>query len=154
MPRVCRVCSDPRLEEIDGALAGGQSVPKVAAEFGLPESNCYRHRKDHLTLSRSITTSRAGGLVATVEQLEILDRELAEIQDMAKRRGHTQAAVAALDKRIRIVMEISELRDEVKPREKRVVHVHLSRQEAELMARSYMQHQKLTGGDSEANRQS
>lgn len=153
MPRVCRVCVDSRREEIDAALASGLSIPKIAAEFGLPQTNLYRHKKDHLTAARSITVSRAGGVVATVERLEELDRELAEIQDMAKRRGHTQAAVAALNQRVRIAMEISSLRDEVTPKEKRVVHVHLGREEAERIARSYVQHQQLTGGDSEAEQQ-
>lgn len=150
MPRVCRVCEDPRREEIDAALAGGRSVPKLAAEVGLPESNLYRHRKDHMTMTRSITTSRAGGVVATVERLEELDRELAEVQDMAKRRGHTQAAVAALAKRIQVVMEISGLRDEVQPKEKRVLHVHLGKEEAERIAQSYVRHEQLTGGIDEA----
>jgi hypothetical protein len=153
MARVCRVCTDPRLEAIDAALASGQSVPKVGAEFGLPQSNIYRHRKDHMTLARSISTSRPAGIVATVERLEELDRDLAAVYDMAKRRGHTQAAVAAAAQRIKVAMEISALRDEVIPKEKRVVHVHLGKEEAERIARSYMQHQQLTGGDSEANRQ-
>jgi hypothetical protein len=154
VPRNCRVCVDSRREEIDSAIAGGASIPKVAAEFGLPESNLYRHRKDHLTAARSITTSRAGGVVATVERLEELDRQLTEIQEMAKRRGHTQAAVAALNQRIRVVMEISAIRDEVRPKEKRVVHVHLGKEEAERIAMSYMRHQQLTGGSSEAERES
>lgn len=152
MPRVCRVCSSDRLEEIDAALAGGQSVPKIAVEFGLPESNLYRHRQDHVTLARSISTSRPAGVMATVERLEDIDRDLAETYAMAKRRGHTQAAVAAAAQRIKVVMEISALRDEVKPREKRVVHVHLGKDEAERIAMSYVRHQQLTGGNNEAER--
>jgi hypothetical protein len=147
MPRVCRVCSDARLEEIDAALAGGQSVPKVAAEFGLPESNCYRHRKDHMTIARAITTSRPAGIAATVERLEELDRCATEAYEMAKRRGHTQAMANLIDKRIKIVVEISERMDEMKPREKRVVHVHLGKEEAQRIAMSYMTHQQLTGGN-------
>lgn len=150
MPRICRVCSDPRREEIDSALAAGQSVPKLALEFGLPESNIYRHRKDHATFARSIDTSRPAGVVATVERLEEIDRDLAETYALAKLRGHTQAAVAAAAQRIKVVMEISALRDEVRPREKRVVHVHLGKEEAERIAMSYMRHQQLTGGGSEA----
>ncbi|HTV81496.1 MAG TPA: hypothetical protein VME18_02510 [Acidobacteriaceae bacterium] len=153
MPRACRICTDPRLEEIDAALGSGQSVPKVCAEFSLPETNVYRHRKDHMTMARSIRTSRPASVVATVERLEELDRDLAEVYDMAKRRGHTQAAVAAAAQRIKVVMEISALRDEIKPRERRVLHLHLGREEAERIARGYMEHQQLTGGDSEANRQ-
>jgi hypothetical protein len=154
MPRVCRVCSNPRREEIDAVLAAGQSVPKAAAEFGLPESNLYRHRKDHMTVSRSINTSRAAGVIATVERLEEIDRDLSETYEMAKRRGHTQAAVNAASQRVRIIMEISGLRDEVRPKEKRVVHVHLGRDEAQRIAEGYIRHQQLTGDSGEQKRQS
>ncbi|MFP5236979.1 MAG: hypothetical protein ACLGSD_13840 [Acidobacteriota bacterium] len=150
MPRVCRICSDPRLQEIDAALAGGQSIPKVAAEFGVPQTNAYRHRKEHMTMARSISTSRPAGVVATVERLEEIDRDLAEVYGMAKRRGHTQAAVAAAAQRIRVVMEISALRDEIKPRDKQVMHIHLTAEEAERIAAGYMRHQQLTGGTIEA----
>lgn len=150
MPRVCRVCSDPRLEEIDAALAGGQSVPKAAAEFGIPETNLYRHKAQHMTIARSISTSRPAGVVATLERLEELDRHCMETYEMAKRRGHTQAMANTIARRLAIVMEISGLRDEVKPREKRVVHVHLAPAEAQRIAMSYVRHQQLTGGDGEA----
>jgi AraC-like DNA-binding protein len=140
---------DPRREEIDAAMAGGQSVPKIAAEFGLPESNLYRHRKDHLTMARSITTSRAGGVVATVERLEALDQHLGDVYQKAMSRGHTQAAVAALAQRVKIVMEISGLRDEVQPQQKKVIHLHLNAAEAERIAMSYMRHKQLTGGEIE-----
>ena len=151
MPRVCRVCIDPRREEIDAALTGGQSVPKIAAEFSLPESNVYRHRKDHMTIARSITSSRPAGVAATVERLEELDQDLAIAYDIARRRGHTQALVAAVGQRVKIAMEISGLRDEVKPKEKHVLHVHLGREEAERIALSYIRHEQLTGGNDEAN---
>ena len=63
---------------------------------------------------------------------------------MAVRRGHTQAAVAGLNQRIRIGLEISALRDEMKPQEKRILHVHLDKEQAERIARSYMRHQVLS----------
>lgn len=99
-----------------------------------------------MTLTRSITESRPAGVLATVEHLQILDQQLSEIQAMAMRRGHTQACVAALDKRIKIALEISTLRDEIRPKEKRVVHVHLDKETAERIARSYTQHHELAEG--------
>ncbi len=146
MAKACRVCTDRRREEIDRELASGRSVPQISQEFGLPESNLYRHRKDHMTLTRSITESRPAGVLATVEHLQILDQQLAEVQAMAIRRGHTQAAVAALNQRIRIATEISAIRDEIKPKEKRVVHIHLDKEQAERIARSYTRHQELSEG--------
>jgi len=146
MPIACRVCTDRRREEIDRELASGRAVPPIASEYGLPSSNLYRHRKDHMTLTRSITESRPAGVLATVEHLQALDQQLAEVQAMAVRRGHTQAAIAALNGRIRVTMEISAIRDEIKPKEKRVVHIHLDKEQAERIARSYTRHQELTEG--------
>jgi hypothetical protein len=149
MPRACRACVSPQLQEIDGALASGQSVPKVAEAFNLPMSNLYRHRA-HMTIARSITISRPAGIAATVERLEELDRDLAEVFEMARKKGHSHAAVAASAQRVRVILELGALRDEVKPREKRVVHVHLTKDEAQRIAENYVRHQQLTGGSVEA----
>ena len=145
MAKACRVCVDRRREEIDRELASGRSVPQISREYDLPESNMYRHRKDHMTITRSITESRPAGIVATVEHLQALDQQLSEVQSMAMLRGHTQACVAALSQRIKIATEISALRDEIRPQEKRVVHVHLDADQAERIARSYMRHQQISG---------
>jgi transposase-like protein len=145
MPRVCRVCGDPRREEIDRSLASRKSVPAVARETGIPESNIYRHRKDHMTIARSITSSRPAATLATVERLEMLDQQLKEVLAISMRKGHTNAAVAAINQRIRVAVEISGLRDEIRPKESRVLHVHLDKEQAERIARSYMRHEELTG---------
>ncbi len=144
MPRVCRVCIDRRLTEIDEELKSGKSVPQIAREVGLPESNLYRHRKDHLGLAKSIMESAPAAAISTIQFLQARDAELAAVVGMAVRRGHTQAAVAGLNQRIRIGLEISALRDEMKPQEKRILHVHLDKEQAERIARSYMRHQVLS----------
>jgi len=43
-------------------------------------------------------------------------------------------------------MEISAIRDEIKPKEKRVVHIHLDKEQAERIARSYTRHHELSEG--------
>src|ERR1700747_621969 len=145
MPRVCRVCADPRREEIDRSLVSGNSVPGIARENGITELNIYRHRKDHMTIARSLTTSRPAATLATVERLEMLDQLLDQVLKVAMTRCHTQAAVAAITHRIRVAVEISGLRDEIRPKESRVLHVHLDKEQAERIARSYMRHEQLTG---------
>ncbi len=148
MPPNCKVCSDPRLESIDSEIVSGKSIPAIGREFGLKESGLYRHREKHMTIVKSIETSRPAGLMATVEHLQALDQQLAEVQAIAMRRAHTQAATAALSQRIRIAMEISALRDEIKPKEKRVRHIlELDNERAMRVASSFITHQKFLSGE-------
>ena len=145
MPRACRVCTDRRREEIDGALASGKSVPAIAREFDLPESNMYRHRKDHLQPASSTAAIEKPAATSTTEFLMARDKELDLILRMAASRGHTGAAVSAINQRIRIALEIANLRGEVQPKPKTVFHVQLDKETAARIANSYMKHEELTG---------
>lgn len=156
MARVCRVCIDSNREAIDAELASGKSVPQIAREVGLPESNLYRHRKDHLSLAKSIIESAPAAAITTIQFLQARDIDLAQVQAMAITRGHTQAAVGAINQRIRIGLEIANIRGEITPKPKTVMHVNLDRDSAERIAMSYMRHQQLSGGmiDAEAETKS
>ena len=143
MPRACSVCTDRRREEIDTALTSGKSVPAIAREFDLPESNMYRHRKDHLQPADTAIEKPAA--TSTTEFLMARDKELDLILRIAVTRGHTGAAVSAINQRIRIALEIANLRGEVQPKPKTVFHVQLDKETAARIANSYMKHEELTG---------
>ena len=149
MPRPCAVCVDPRREELDREIASGRSIPKIAKEFDIPESNLYRHRKDHLGSATAIASSGPAGAITTIETLQQRDKELAAVLGMAASRGHTGAAVSAINQRIRVALEIANLRGEIQPQEKRVVHVHVDKATATRMAETYLAHRKLTGGEAD-----
>jgi transposase-like protein len=150
MPRPCCVCTDPRREQIDGQVATGRSIPKIAGEFGIPESNLYRHRKDHLNTAAAIARSGPAGAISVIETLQERDKELCGVLGMAVTRGHTGAAIAAINQRIRVALEIANLRGEIQPQEKRVVHVHVDRSAAARMATTYLEHERLTAGGTNA----
>lgn len=46
--RRCAICLDPRLDEINAALASGQPVTEVAIEFQLSYPPMKRHRRAHV----------------------------------------------------------------------------------------------------------
>ena len=144
MPRACRVCTDRRREEIDAALASGKSVPAIAREFDLPESNMYRHRKDHLQPASSTTAIEKPAATSTTEFLMARDKELDLILRMA-RPGPYRRCSSAINQRIRIALEIANLRGEVQPKPKTVFHVQLDKETAARIANSYMKHEELTG---------
>lgn len=146
MPRTCRVCESPRLEEIDARIAAGDPIPPIARDFGIPASNLYRHRDSHMNILRAITQSRPAATLATVERLELLDQQLVEVLGIALRRSHTQAAVAAIDKRFRIAMAIAEFRNELQPKKTAAlnVNVDMSAKEALDIATAYTRHREFT----------
>ncbi len=143
MPRACRVCTDRRREEIDAALASGKSVPAIAREIELPESNLYRHRKDHLQQPAE-TAMEKPAATSTAEFLMARDKELDLILRMAASRGHTGAAVSAINQRIRIALEIANLRGEVNPQVKKVFNFNIDKETAARMAENWLAHQKFT----------
>jgi hypothetical protein len=56
MPRPCTVCTNPRVDEINAAIVGGEPRMRVARRFGLKEPavryHAGRHLPDHLGLAR------------------------------------------------------------------------------------------------------
>jgi hypothetical protein len=123
-------------------------VPKISKETALPATNLYRHKKDHLGTTPQVSRSGPIATAPTLEALQERDRDLELIFKMAMARGHTQAAVAAANQRIRIVLEISNLRGEVADRPKIVHHVKVDQVTAERMLSSFLKHKQLTNGAS------
>ncbi|AXC09642.1 hypothetical protein ACPOL_0257 [Acidisarcina polymorpha] len=63
---------------------------------------------------------------------------------MAITRGHTQAAVAALSQRIKIGLEIANLRGEILPKPRSAFFATLDKETAARIANSYLKHEALS----------
>jgi hypothetical protein len=123
------------------------SVPRISKATGLPATNLYRHKKDHMHGSPpQVSRSEALATAPTIEALQERDRELELVFKMAMSRGHTAAAVAAANQRIRVILEISNIRGEVPDKPKMVAHVKVDQATAERMLSSFLKHKQLTGG--------
>lgn len=59
-PQACVVCTSPKRDEIDSALAGGEAGRSVARRYELTEASVRRHRANHLGVPRVETLSSAG----------------------------------------------------------------------------------------------
>lgn len=145
MPPVCRVCNDARRAAIDSDFLGGRSVPKISKEYEIPLTNLYRHFKQHQGTKPK--EPRVGSLAAapTLQALEDRDRDLEMVFRMSLARGHTAAAVTATRERIRIALEVAQIRGEIVDRPKVVQHVSVDSSTAERMLNSYLRHKQLTG---------
>jgi hypothetical protein len=47
----CKVCNDPRIFEITGALASGLSARDVGRRFGITHTTMAKHRNEHMGLA-------------------------------------------------------------------------------------------------------
>jgi hypothetical protein len=47
----CKVCKDPRLLEITGALASGMSARAVARKYGITHATLTKHKNEHMGLA-------------------------------------------------------------------------------------------------------
>jgi len=54
MARLCKICINPKLLEIDDALVNGVPVSVVAKKHGFSYSELYCHKKYHLTLKKEM----------------------------------------------------------------------------------------------------
>jgi hypothetical protein len=48
---LCKVCSDPRLFEITGALASGMSARAVGRQYGFTHATICKHKNEHMALA-------------------------------------------------------------------------------------------------------
>jgi hypothetical protein len=83
----CSVCNHPQVEAIDTALAGGDSVRKTAARFGLSPTAVSRHENHNKHAEDRINT----GQIAHIDE-EI--RKLTRAQNKAKKKRDTNQVLA------------------------------------------------------------
>ena len=145
----CSICDHPHRHELDAQIRSGKPAFRIARETGLNINSLYRHRDNHLDRDRFLDNNKLSATeMETIEALRARDLELAEIQRIAIKRDKCQLAINATMGRVRIIMEISNLRGEgnsAKP----VGPLHLvsfNEQDAERIVQSYIRHKQLSGG--------
>ncbi len=101
----CKVCQHPKCAEIEGAVAAGGSLRKVAATFGIDKDCIARHTRKHLaqTLASAAAareTVRGESLLAQLEGQRKLAAEVYEaarkVLKRAERRRDPASMIAAI----------------------------------------------------------
>jgi hypothetical protein len=87
--RTCSICSNPRVREIDAALAEGVAYRTVAKRFGASGSSVFRHGKEHLP-----TAGGEGARMPVADKSKPVVRQAVPAQSSAVRLGRIASADA------------------------------------------------------------
>ncbi len=98
MSRACSVCVNPKLDEINAALAGGETFRDLAKRYETSTTALFRHKRDHLPLllaqaQGAQEAAKAGNLL---EQMENLQSRTLSILDKAEEGGNLRLALMAV----------------------------------------------------------
>jgi len=113
--RICTVCSDPKVAEIDAALIGTEPYRSVAKRFNVSPGAVFRHQKTHLPATllkaKDAADMVAGDtLMGQVEDLKSMARRLGKKAEDA---GDLRGALAAVRELVRIVDLVAKLTGQI-----------------------------------------
>ena len=99
MGQRCRVCDHEQRDEIEREMiAGRSSLAKLARDFGVGESNLWRHQKKCIasTLASEQETRELGRGRDLHQQLLKLSKRAERLADIAEAKNNLAAAVSAV----------------------------------------------------------
>ncbi len=109
--RMCIVCSNPRVAEVDAALIGTEPYRSVALRFNVPPGSVFRHQKKHL--SATLLKAKAAADIAAgdtlMEQVEELKSMARRLGKKAEDAGDYRGALAAVRELVRVVELVGKL---------------------------------------------
>jgi hypothetical protein len=100
MGRRCLICDHPERVTIDRALVSS-SLRSVAEQFGVGESNLYRHRKNCMAVALALKQEEHGRDLK--RELLKLSARAERLADEAERKGQLHAAISAIRELSRLV---------------------------------------------------
>jgi len=105
MPRVCKVCDHPCLEEIDMLLVRGDSIAEIARKYAISDDSLRRHQENHLPATMvpsasAVEVTRADKLLS---QVDVYKNEINELKDLAIENGDINLALKAIDRALRCI---------------------------------------------------
>jgi hypothetical protein len=98
--RRCLICDHPERVAIDRALVSS-TLRKVAQQFGVGESNLYRHRKNCMAVALALKQEEHGRDLK--RELLKLSSRAERLADEAERKGQLHAAISAIRELSRLV---------------------------------------------------
>ncbi len=122
MPRTCSVCKDKNRKEIETAILSGQSLRAIASQYEPCRSAITRHRdnclnkgvienadQEKVKTASKLANNIIDNQIKTLEdeednwsELEIMKKDLKDIQKEAKEKGNFTSAIAAIREQSRI----------------------------------------------------
>ena len=127
MPRRCTVCAHPQREEIDRAIARGESYRKISQRYSVSVPAVHRHAQSHLPQQvqaavQAKAVERGASILSQVRELNWRARQL--LDEAAAHRRYSGAAAFLKELRELIVLE-ARLLGELDTRDRVEVHNYL-----------------------------
>lgn len=115
----CRTCGHEDREEIDAALAAGQSsIRELAERYGIDRDALSRHKSAHLSaaLKRVVARRETAGARKALDRLEDLYDRAESLLATAEEKGSTRDGVAAIGQLRGIVETLAKITGELDER--------------------------------------
>lgn len=125
--RKCTICTHPQREEIDRAIARGESYRDISARYSVTVQAIYRHARAHLpqpvqAAVQAEMVEHGARILSQVRELNQRARQL--LDEAAAHRRYTGAAAFLKEARELLTLE-ARLLGELDTRDKVEVHTHL-----------------------------
>ncbi len=127
MPRRCTVCAHPQREEIERAIARGESYRRIAAQYSVSLTSLRRHVQAHLPQQvqaavQAEMVEHGASILSQVRELNQKARQL--LDEAATNRRYSGAAAFLKEARELLTLE-ARLLGELDTRERVEVHNYL-----------------------------
>ena len=98
MAQVCKVCSHPRVDEINRLLIETRNISELSRRFGVPWDSLKRHRELHLPvrLAKAKEASEVAQAGTLLEQVQSLQQKALSILNKAEAAGQLNVALAGI----------------------------------------------------------
>ncbi len=127
MPRRCTVCAHPQREEIDRAIARGESYRGIAQRYSVSVTAIYRHAKAHLPqpVQAAVQAEMVEHGASILSQVRELNQKARQLLDEAASRGRYAGAAAFLREARELLILEARLLGELDSRDRVEVHTYL-----------------------------
>jgi len=101
MARICKVCSHPKVDEINKALIECRNLSELSRRFGVSWDSLKRHRELHLPfkLAKAVKAQEAKEIIeagSLLEQVQSLQQKALSILNKAEAAGQLSVALAGI----------------------------------------------------------
>ena len=127
MPRRCTICTHPQREEIDRAIARGDSYRGIAARYSVSLTSLLRHARSHLSqpVRAAVQAEMMEHGASILSQVRELNQKARRLLDEAAAKGRYTGAAAFLKEARELLTFEARLLGELDSRDRVEVHTHL-----------------------------
>lgn len=127
MPRRCTVCIHPQRDEIERAIARGESYRSIAHQYSVSHTAIIRHARAHLPqpVQAAVQAEMVEHGASILSQVRELNQKARQLLEEAAAKGRYTGAAAFLKEARELLTLEARLLGELDTRDRVEVHTHL-----------------------------